>query len=577
MRPRKLVSLFALACFIGLTVLILRRNEQFDAVILTGHYAHEENEPLLPPHSLSHPIHQLISNATSAFRTRQARQSRSLSDAVAEYRRRYEMPPPPHFDKWYEFARERGVEIIDEYDAIYHSLLPFWALEPAVIRERTREALGFINNAMIGVYIRNGNIVNIQGGGNGAEWHREATKSMLDGFVQFLPNMDLAFNVHDEPRVVLQHDDLSHHVRVAKDVNMPIAYANRGLSNKWSPPAADLGDGIRIKEYRTSRFNRFAHQSTWSNSRMSCPPESPARDLLNDTAADNTTSFAIHALGFIHNTTAFSDICNSPSLRRSFGFFDRSNAFDITHDLFPVFSQSKVSSFQDILYPSPWYWAGRVTYNDEEDVDWAAKFNKLYWRGSTTGGFSRNGGWRRHHRQQFVQKANSLEPATLLNHTTGGEDGEWVAVSVPHTAVRDFFDVKFTFVGQCDPGDCAAQREFFELAPHAEQSDAFRYKYLLDVDGNAFSGRYYSFLLSKSLVFKVALFREWHDEWLTPWVHYVPLSMKGAEYAEVVRYFDREASGKVQARKIADRSRAWAKAVLRKEDMEVWYFRLLLE
>jgi hypothetical protein len=576
LRSRKPISLLALICLVGLTVLLLRRPEQFDTSLLTGHHAHEENEPLPPTNAQSHPIYRLISSAQSEFQTVRARQSRSLNDAVAEYRRRYKLPPPPNFDKWYEFAKRKGVEMIDEYDTIYHSLLPFWALEPSVIRERTREVLGF-DNVMIATMIRNGKVTKVEGGGDGAEWHRDATKSMLSGFIEYLPDMDLAFNVHDEPRVVLQHDDLAHHVAIAKDKNIPIAYAKQRLVNGWSPRPSDLGDGDRLKEYKTTRFNHFAHQPTWTNSRLSCSPLSPARYFLNDTSLDNTTSFTTSSLGFIYNTTAFSDICNSPSMQRTFGFFDRPNAFDITHDLFPIFSQSKISSFQDILYPSPWYWIGKVPYSKRRDIDWTSKANKMFWRGSTTGGFSRDGGWRRQHRQRFVQHVNGLDNAKILKNTTGNDDAEWVEVEVPKAVMKDYFDVKFTYVGQCDPGDCDAQKEFFDIVEPVNQYDAFDYKYLLDIDGNAFSGRYYAFLQSKSLVYKLAIFREWHDEWLKAWVHYIPLSLKGDEYVEAIRYFDQEEAGRLQAKAIANDGREWSEKVLRNDDLEVWYFRLLLE
>src|SRR2546423_7953432 len=95
-RSRKLISLLVLVILVGLTVLLLRRGEQFDTSLLTGHHAHEENEPLPATNAQSHPIHRLISNAQSEFQSTRARQSRSLSDAVAEYRRRYKLPPPPH-------------------------------------------------------------------------------------------------------------------------------------------------------------------------------------------------------------------------------------------------------------------------------------------------------------------------------------------------------------------------------------------------------------------------------------------------------------------------------------------------
>ena len=153
----------------------------------------------------------------------------------------------------------------------------------------------------------------------------------------------------------------------------------------------------------------------------------------------------------------------------------------------------------------------------------------------------------------------------------------WASKEVSRRDYRDLFDVKFTYVGQCDPDDCAAQQEYFDVADHAGQQDAWAYKYLVDIDGNAFSGRFYAFLKSNSLVAKIALFREWHDEWLKPWVHYVPLGLRGDEYVETARYFASEEGGKRMAPRIAQQGKAWAQKVLRKEDFEVWFFRLLLE
>ena len=577
LRSRKLLGLVLLLLIIFTTVYLLRDSEVIETHLLDGHHAHEENEPLTPISSLSHPVYNLIKEAEGNFQTVKSRQSRSLSDAVAEYRRRYKIPPPPNFDKWYAFATARGVELIDEYDTIYHSLLPFWALEPSVIRERTREMIGF-ENAMIAVLIRDGAIAKIEGGGDMYAWHREATPLTLKKFLKYLPDMDLAFNIRDEPRVVLAHDLLSRHIQVAKDDNMPIAYNNTSPRNSWSKRAADLGDGKRIKEYKTTRFNEFAHQPTWSNSRLSCSIDSPVRSCLNDSCSDNTSAYSNLPLGFIKNTTAFSDICNSPSMERTFGFFDRPNAFAITHELFPIFSQSKISSFQDILYPSPWYYMGRVKYEPSKDMPWEEKASNLYWRGSTTGGFSRDGGWRRQHRQRFLSKIMPVGTAKILEYDNSTKEaGMWHEKDVRMEEMSRYFDVHFTHFGQCDPGDCDAQREYFGLVEPVNMFDAFGSKYLLDIDGNAFSGRYYAWLLSKSLVYKLAVFREWHDEWLKPWVHYVPLGLQGEEYVESIRYFDQEESGKVQGKRLAEQGRDWAQKVLRNDDIEVWYFRLLLE
>lgn len=569
MRRTQLVTFISICAFIGVTLYLLREQgppKPLDAP------SPELTKALPPSTEASHPIYQLITKAEKKFEDLKFRQSGTLAKAVEEYRRRYKLPPPPNFDKWYEFATQRGVELIDEYDTIYDSLLPFWGLPPSVIRGRARESLGF-DNALLGLIIRDGAVISAAGG---SEWQQISTVGMVKDFVQYLPDMDLPFNVHDEPRVVVPYDDLSRLVVAAKDKTMPVAFNNRAPRNIWSPRPADVDDGTRPNEVKLTRFNRFAHQPTWTNSRMSCSPDSPSR-ALDESIEDDVSGFSYSELGFVANKTAFSDICMRPSLKERHGFFNRPNAFNIVHDLFPVFSQSKISSFQDILYPSPWYWSNKVAYDESNDYSWEKKRNKLYWRGSTTGGFSRDGGWRRQHRQLFVEKINALDNTKVMKNISTSDAAEWRSEEVPRTDYKDLFDVKFAHVGQCDPGDCDAQREYFEIVKPDKQRDAWQYKYLLDIDGNAFSGRFYAFLKSMSLVYKMAVFREWHEEWLKPWIHYVPLSLKGDEYVESLRYFNDEADGKVQATKLAVQGREWAGKVLRNEDFQAWLFRLLLE
>ncbi|KAI9369966.1 hypothetical protein BJX61DRAFT_536020 [Aspergillus egyptiacus] len=477
-------------------------------------------------------VSALVEDAEQRFNQVVERQSRTLAEAVEEYRRRYKMHPPPHFDKWFKFARSKGVELIDEFDTIYHTLLPFWALTPQTVRARAREALGY-DNSLFGVLIRDGRVSLAEGLDDEHGWQREATLGMMQSFVQYLPDMDLVFNAHDEPRVIVPSEDLQRLVAAAKDSAIPNAFRTRSPVNTWSARPEDLNKGDRIDEVRTTRFNKISHQPAWTSSRISCPVDSPVRSL-DENAPDDTAEYALGELGFIKNTTAFSDVCKSPSLRYTYGFFDRPNVFAVVHDLFPVFSQSKVSTFQDILYPSPWYWAEKVPYVKEKDYSWDEKSDKLYWRGSTTGGFSKGGGWRRHHRQLMVSNINALNRAKVL---TRNGDGQWKIQEVARQDYNSLFNVQFTSVGQCDRNDCAAQLEFFNVTEPAEQQEAWAYKYLVDIDGNAFSGRYHAFLKSNSLVSKIALFREWHDERLKPWVHYVPLSLKGDEIIETMRYF----------------------------------------
>jgi hypothetical protein len=551
--------------------------------------------------SQGHPAAQLIESAEKELQGMLDRQSKTLGEAVQEYRRRNGIAPPPHFDKWFEFATRNGVVLIDEFDTVTQSLLPFWALKPSTIRARITKALGHEDTALIGMTIRDGTVVKIEGG---PDWQRQATTGMIKDFVQYLPDMDLGFNIHDEPRVVVPNDHLSAMVAKAQDEVLPAVMKVGTPRNSFSARPSDMNDGKQFTETSNTRFNRFAHQQTWTHARLSCPADSQAQKF-EDVVPDNLTTYAATPLNYIYNQTAFSDICNSPSLSSTFGFFERPNAFSIIHELTPVFSQSKISSFQDILYPSPWYWFKKVEYVEDRDTTWENKTNSLYWRGSTTGGFSRNGGWRRQHRQRVVRRINAPEKASIHVPKDTSPNPAFVLEEVDRRTYESLIDVKFSYIGQCDPGDCDAQKEFFQLAEHADGQDAWQYKHLLDMDGNAFSGRFYSFLQSRSLTYKMAMFREWHQEWLRPWVHYVPFSLIGDEHLDLVRWFaggenldkgrDRvsrraetssedakkggngDSLGERKAREIAEKSREWAGKVLRNVDFEAWFFRLLLE
>lgn len=518
-----------------------------------------------------HPIQHLIQSSRDEFDKVVARQSKSLGDAVEEYRRRYGIPPPPHFDKWFEFAQENNVQLVDEFDTIHEVLTPFWGLKPQTIRERAKEALGFSDSALIGVAIRNHAVSHIE---NGPDWQQNATVGMMQSALPYLPDMDLAFNLHDEPRVVLPHDDLARLVQKAKTKNMPTA--NKGTPvNDFSPHSPELSDKNSFEETKFTRFNSIPHQATWTNSRMSCSPDSPARALEDDDMADDMSKYALSEMGYIYNNTAMSDICLSPSLRATYGFFDRPNAYKVAHDLFPIFSQSKISSYADILYPSPWYWSEQAAYKEDRDVAWAKKHDDLFWRGSTTGGFSRNGGWRRQHRQHAIGKLNAADDAQIYDQDSSSS--QWAVSTVARGDYRKLMDAYFSHVGQCDPGDCEAQAQFFDVKDRVDMQDAWKHKHLLDMDGNAFSGRFYTFLQSRSQVFKLAIFREWHAEWLRPWLHYVPLSMQGHEWLDAVRFFGIRGQGAAEAEKMAEESREWAGKAVRKVDLEAWFFRLLLE
>jgi hypothetical protein len=65
-----------------------------------------------------HPIWDLIEKSRADWDAKQARQSKTLEEAVNNYRGRYNRSPPKGFDKWWKYAMDNNVKLVDEYDQI---------------------------------------------------------------------------------------------------------------------------------------------------------------------------------------------------------------------------------------------------------------------------------------------------------------------------------------------------------------------------------------------------------------------------------------------------------------------------
>jgi len=143
-------------------------------------------------------------------------------------------------------------------------------------------------------------------------------------------------------------------------------------------------------------------------------------------------------------------------------------------------------------------------------------------------------------------------------------------------------DVGFTEPFACVP-DCDFYNGVWDYKPMTTLSEQFKSKYVVDVDGHSFSGRWHAFLQSRSMGIKSTIFREWHDSRLIPWRHFVPLDNRFDEIYSILTYFiglgspmDAGDSHRpyvprhdFEARKLGRQGREWAAKVLRKEDLEV--------
>jgi len=282
-----------------------------------------------------------------------------------------------------------------------------------MIRRWAREALGY-DNSLMGVSIRNGAIRVIGSGQD--EFQVTATKDMISSFAHWLPDMDLPFSVNDEPRVLIPHQDIERMMSLAETITQSV----RPRSSTFTDPN-DLNNGETYDRVTETRFSRLDHQLTWAHSRMTCAPDTPARSFDTE-AEDAETMFSFGGVRFVHNITTFSDICLSPSVRQLIGLFNHPNVFAVSHDLLPVFSPSKLSSFHDIPYPSPYYYAEKTVYDQDSAVEWDDKKPKLYWRGATSGGYSQGGSWRTLLRQSILSQLMSVDRVRVLSRLGEGSD-----------------------------------------------------------------------------------------------------------------------------------------------------------
>ena len=551
-----------------------------------------------------HPIDILMDDAYGQHQVwvKQASTSKTLGHATDEYRRRYKRHPPPKFDEWYNYATTRSSVIIDDYDSIYEDLLPFWASDPLTLRTRTREMILDPWNEVAEVSIRNGKAEIGPSVLPTHRWMLEGVLAMLNNFVQWLPDMDLAFNINDESRVAIPYDILEG----LKCVGETAGRLHWGKYNEWSPNRADTWRPIDETTFVQSRFEDHSfHNNFDTYGSIACPPSSPARRTRAWGRRTLCTSCsAPHSLGpFLRNWTLAASPCHQPDLANLHGFYLSPAAFKASHDSLPVFSQSKADGYADILYPSPWNYMDKVKYepstspdNTHPDVPFAEKENTLFWRGATSEGVSAEGTWKGMARQRLVHLANNntAPVAVLLPRPSNPSRYSYRHLTPIHLRQQLGLTMDVAIVdkiARCGGQDCPDQEAEFGLVGPTDFQDHWRYRYLMDLDGAGFSGRFLPFLMSRSLPFKAALFREWYDRRMSAWVHFVPVDLRLQGLWSTLAYFagveeggeggegkEEGKAGRVKEGEfIAEQGREWAGRVLRKEDMEVYFFRLLLE
>lgn len=550
-------------------------------------------------------VHSLTASGRTTMQewTAQAASSKTLAEAVNEYKRRYKISPPPNFDKWYEFATEHNSPVIDDFDQIHRDLLPFWGVAPLKIRQQTLHLMTYETIGMGGMRFRNGTLEQAPTIPGSHHWMTDVFDEMSKPFAQWLPDMDLVMNLGDESHVSVPYEKMQEHLANA-DKAVQRASTTTDLRS-FSLDASTWPDNFPedVHEHvvpdgwrdlvRTHIFE--LHVSS------ACAPSSKARtSRWWDWSAACGYCAAPHSSAtrdglLLANTTLALDLCHQPDMSYLNGFIMSPGAMMSSNELFPIFSQARISGFTDILFPSPWDFTDKSAYKEESDPAWHEKSNSLYWRGSPSDGLAAFGTWAGYMRGRFVHEAY--------------EHSKQIRASAPPTPDAEAFSVNASFAGEvtkCDREDCRVEDEIYrhwglDVLPPSEQADPtqmpppqpyeenFRHRFLIDMDGAGFSGRFIPFLKSRSLVYRAAVFHTWVDDRVKAWQHYIPVDARlGSGFWALVDYLagrtsggatnrEESAGGEEVAKRVAEQGRQWADKALRKEDMQVYLFRLMLE
>ncbi len=78
-------------------------------------------------------------------------------------------------------------------------------------------------------------------------------------------------------------------------------------------------------------------------------------------------------------------------------------------------------------------------------------------------------------------------------------------------------------------------------------------------------------------MFQQELFKEWHEDRLIPWLHFVPIGLSMEELPETTRYLLDDLEGQLIAAEMARASHDWSRKLLREVDATAAYYHVFLE
>ncbi|KAK3300185.1 glycosyltransferase family 90 protein [Chaetomium fimeti] len=476
--------------------------------------------------------------------------SNSLPVAVQEYKERHNgRDPPQKFDIWYDFAKDRHSVILDDFQQMEEDILPFWGMPPSKIKEGIQRAAAEPDMALL----------QIQGGEARhnlppSSPYKPVVDDLVDlvkDFVKHLPNMELAINLNERPRVLAPWDDVQRFINTANRKRVSKLLPRSSDSLGEMPAARATTDDNSPTEVGFTPVRALRQMTA-----LTCPPGTKGRAGTHWDIRDICTSCARpQSQGqYLTNWPLSQSLCHQPDLLRLHSFHMTPPEVRPLQELLPVFSRAKTDSYRDILIP-----LRRISEPADPPTDggFENKFKRLFWRGRVD---------RSHTSPELIRGGHQERLVHLLNTPTRSEKTTLLLPSkdrftyeqVPTAAINDLLpmDVAFSTYTACkattntnpntNPGNtcpaaAAAAAEFLlqPSEPSTEPSpEPLEHKYVLLTDTDTGpSPHLLRTIRSSSVPLHATIFREWFSERLRPWVHFVPIDVRLHGLHGTVAYF----------------------------------------
>lgn len=420
----------------------------------------------------THPIEHLMKVNKERWDKLLARQSKTLEDAVREYKRRYKRLPPKGFDKWWEYAQENEVKIVDDYDQINHDIEPFYALSPEVFNARVKalESAEFTYHLQVGP-----NVPTSRTGLRSDATRAKQFQVLVEPLANLLPT-DINIHVSDH--------DLGSWIVGADQRDVALSRVHNALKED--------GTGLnRVRHLSGSELKRFENKNRqemkgWFSA---CPEDSPARgkdramqNRLRD--LDGLPPLPDPAVpAFVQDVRPGMDWCQVPGVKKLHGTMSH----DVTKDsvLRPIFVLSKHHRNNEFLFPAMEAYENFTSADaQKKHLPWNQKtINKLFWRGSSTGdSYSKRKSdpgydWRKSHRPRLHLMMQQEEGDTEI-WVKRGREWEPEVWSVAKLNA-EYMDVGLAGKPhQCNEADgtCAEMAAEIKFKDKVNPEDAARYK-----------------------------------------------------------------------------------------------------